>query len=438
MFVGVIVMKKLSKLLCIIISLCVAVCLFAPAFSDEEQVSTSRLNTLTTTNDMTRYSVFTTDGDTIEAHGFYEGDVVTKLEMTGSPFTSNSMSFRPNPDGSYSATFTGVPVSTPSYITLTLEEGGIMYYRVDYDNGWHFSDVGLGVSQISMIENYSTIPLAATVQYLIGESGTREDVEAVLDEISELVTEIISGIDSDYDKAKAISCWVSENIYYDKTARDTDVNLETVSLKNVLSTRKTICAGYANLTSAMLETAGLKAVTVIGSALAITDDEYDIPITVNRHHEWTAFWLEEDERWVLLDAGWDSWNFFEEGRLVLREAPRRYFDITSLAFAQNHRAVKAEYRDYLSAVDFDFTNFGISSSTDEADEGDGNTSQNNTDTSDDDKNNQDEEEPYVQHNRILPYLIPVFLTIIIAIIGATIHLMVYGNVKGSGSSNYDE
>jgi hypothetical protein len=101
----------------------------------------------------------------------------------------------------------------------------------------------------------------------------------------------------------------------------------------------------------MLESIGIKAVTIIGNARSLSD--FDLLMTEPNRHEWTAFWYEDENRWVFLDSGWDSWNRYgEDGYETREDNPRKYFDITLETLAQTHRAERAEHRDYFGVLSF--------------------------------------------------------------------------------------
>ena len=366
----------MKKLLCFLMALCfVPVTAIAlsetPQTPETLQTSPVELSyTMVTTNDPERYTEFTAQGDTITARGVYKGDVVANFVVM--PYDGeDKRTLEPEPDGSYTASFTGVPDGDTAFIYVVLENGGTMEYlanynhELDFDNGggWYFDGRGIAQQHIDIVQGYTETADAVTRQYLAGENASVQEVTAVLSQISALALEITAGFNDNYAKARAISHWVAENIYYDTLARENDVSLETIALVNVLETRKTTCAGYANLTAALLHSVGLKSITVIGQTIYLTANEYEqLPDVQNRHHEWTAFWLPDgakDEtgepgttggRWVMLDAGWDSWNTYG-GEYNTAKAPKRYFDITPLAFSQNHRPEKAEYRNW-SVEDF--------------------------------------------------------------------------------------
>jgi hypothetical protein len=346
----------MKKLLCLILVLCV----ISPI-----TVTAQSYFTFTSTHDPERISTFTVSENRIEAQGFYRGDRVIAFDIAhieggNSVADAGSVALNANADGSYTAVFTGIPpegtTSNAFRIRVSLQDGGTLNYRVYYNEniGWHFGEGNeLGARHGSVVGNYTIMPIAVTAQYLVGADGTRENAETTLNDLRQRALEITFGMDNDYDKARAVSAWVADNIFYDSDAQanaDTPELLDaTIALRHVMRDLRTICSGFANLTAALLLSLDIKAVTVIGSAVPLSD--YTEVQTANRHHEWTAFWYEAEERWVHLDSGWDTHNSFRDGRSIYREAPKRYFDITPAALAQTHRAERAEFRDYFAVLE---------------------------------------------------------------------------------------
>ncbi|MCL1831887.1 MAG: transglutaminase-like domain-containing protein [Oscillospiraceae bacterium] len=328
-------------------------------------VTTASADSFKTTRDPIRYSDFHTDGDKIELRGRYQSDFVASIAVfsfddNAVPLTNHGdTTIHSETDGSFTAEFVGSPDEVGAYrIRIILQKGGSFTYRVYYDNGWNFTSELSGDSKSRaerfdfVTENVTKVDSSATALYLSGNDASREKNTQTLEDIKKIADEMTASLDNDYDKAKIISAWVAANVYYNRdistTADNTDTLTQTIALSNVLNTKRTICSGYANLTAAMLESQGIRAITVIGNAVNIA--EYDMIGDASRHHEWTAFWYEKEQRWVMLDSGWDSWNYHENGRDVRQNAPRKYFDITPQALAQTHTPIKAEERVYFALL----------------------------------------------------------------------------------------
>lgn len=167
----------------------------------------------------------------------------------------------------------------------------------------------------------------------------------MLGEIKALSDVICEGLGSDYDKLRAISRWVSANIYYDYPAYNKGVPEETLSLKYMLNGHSSVCGGYSNMTSALCAAQGIKCWNVHGSVLTggytfseRNDGEY---------HEWN--YAEIDGRVIWVDSGWNSFcTLRSDGTYINGGIYYRYFDIGEEYFALNHKSNYAEYRDYFA------------------------------------------------------------------------------------------
>ncbi len=109
-------------------------------------------------------------------------------------------------------------------------------------------------------------------------------------------------------RIKALHDWVADRIAYDAEAL-ADNAIPDQSARAVFSSRKAVCAGYANLLDAMAKVTGDEIVVVVGDARTHADDVNGVG------HAWNAARL--DGRWFLIDATWDagsvSGRTFEKG-----------------------------------------------------------------------------------------------------------------------------
>ena len=151
---------------------------------------------------------------------------------------------------------------------------------------------------------------------------------------------VIDGVEGDYNKAEAIHRWVADNIYYDK---DFALSLSaTTSLTpvEVLTSRVSVCEGYAKLTVAMLNSAGIPAFTVEGYSLGA--GEPDAWTETNGKEEANHMWVEAyvDGKWIVMDPTWDSKNMFYNG--IKEKNPSvvyRHFDIDVNMLSATHRII---------------------------------------------------------------------------------------------------
>lgn len=196
-------------------------------------------------------------------------------------------------------------------------------------------------------ENVLEQPLNQVAEYIV-KGGKPDEIRTVLAEIQALSDEICNGLDSDYDKLRAISRWVSANIYYDYPAYDNGVPPETLSLKYMLDNHSSVCGGYSNMTSALCAAQGIKCWNVHGAALGggLTFlDNHN-----SEYHEWN--FAEIGDRVIWVDSGWNSYCYLRRGGEYDNGGIcYRYFDIGEYYLALNHKASYAEYRDYFAFLE---------------------------------------------------------------------------------------
>lgn len=207
---------------------------------------------------------------------------------------------------------------------------------------WDLSDIV--ENNRKAVENAIEQPQNQVAEYIV-KGGKPDEIRKVLEEIQALSDEICAGLNGDYDKLRAISRWVSANIYYDYPSYDKGVPEETLSLKYMLDRHSSVCGGYSNMTSALCAAQGIKCWNVHGGALNggrmfVTDSD-------SEYHEWN--FAEIDGRIVWVDSGWNSYCYlrrdgvYDNGGICYK-----YFDIGEEYFALDHKANYAEYRDYFA------------------------------------------------------------------------------------------
>jgi hypothetical protein len=140
--------------------------------------------------------------------------------------------------------------------------------------------------------------------------------------------ELTKGIDNDYEKAKVIYNWVTTNIYYDLTSPRYESNFKA---KNVFEDKYAVCAGYANLLASLMNIAGIPCIVVGGAT------NYDKNgINYDNPHSWNEAYI--DERWVIMDSTWDTYNKYEGGEFKpWQKWDTNYFDPDLEIFSQDHK-----------------------------------------------------------------------------------------------------
>lgn len=119
-----------------------------------------------------------------------------------------------------------------------------------------------------------------------------------VEELAKILTPLAS---TESEKARLVYAWITQHIAYDVEALKRDRRTLDLSTEGVLSTRMTICSGYANLYQSLAKAMGLKSVIIEGygkgpSYLVGQDNEIN--------HAWNG--VKIDGTWYLLDATWGA------------------------------------------------------------------------------------------------------------------------------------
>ena len=187
---------------------------------------------------------------------------------------------------------------------------------------------------------------AMVAQYITAD-GSSDKIPEILDTIKELSDKICAGINSDYEKLRAISRWVADNIYYDHPVYNIGAPQYCLSLEYMLNHRSSICGGYSNMTSALCAAQGIRCLNITG--MAVNNGKCYLQDAVGAYHEWNV--AEIDGRQIIVDSGWNSGKGINsDGSLSEKSPCYKYFDISEEVFSFDHKAQKAEYRDYWALV----------------------------------------------------------------------------------------
>jgi hypothetical protein len=205
------------------------------------------------------------------------------------------------------------------------------------------------IAKMEKIKDYRDDP--KFVLDYISTDPTESNVCRTLEQIDELAKELTKGKKADYEKISAFAYYVSENIYYDFDAAHNDVSFDVICLQNVLERKRTTCAGFANLFSALCNSVGIKCVNMRGATPegAYTKANLDDP-EAPINHEWTAAYLKSEDRWVYVDATWNSRNRYQNGAFNYSPSVKTYFDMT-MSYMSTERCIRTvEYRNFKSAL----------------------------------------------------------------------------------------
>lgn len=158
--------------------------------------------------------------------------------------------------------------------------------------------------------------------------------------IISLAKHITSGKLFPYLKVKAIHDWVAENIYYDLDAYYSGNYTELdPSALGVLSSRKSVCQGYSNLSIALLRSIGIPAYAQYCFALGVSSKGTWINncnMSASANHQITLAYA--NKKWLIMDETWDSTNKYQNGRYIKGDGvSHKYFDTTISFISATHR-----------------------------------------------------------------------------------------------------
>lgn len=316
--------------------------------SDEIVKKPEKCYELVTGENEEYYSKITINSRSVLVEGCYKNDPVTNISFQNCGTVSSTL--KVNPDGTFTSVLNpSEPIGSSDRIVIKLKSGAKLSYIIMYDDNRYFPDNKLGKQNQSVLEKAVPTSAKSWAGYVTDEL-TEEGVKQTLDEVAYLADYIAGDIKDDYKKLEAIAKWVSDNIYYDRDARENSVTQSEICIKNVLKSRKTVCVGYSALFSALCEAQGLYVVNVKGTVTSDTvkyDDLADGPV----NHEWCAALI--DDRWIWVDCVWNSNLKFEKNKFKSMGAnTQMYFDISPLALSFDHCAYLAEKRYYFRAGEY--------------------------------------------------------------------------------------
>lgn len=316
--------------------------------SDEIVKKPEKCYELVTGENEEYYSKITINSRSVLVEGCYKNDPVTNISFQNCGTVSSTL--KVNPDGTFTSVLNpSEPIGSSDRIVIKLKSGAKLSYLIMYDDNRYFPDNKLSEQNQSVLEKAVPTSAKSWAGYVTDEL-TEEGVKQTLDEVAYLADYIAGDIKDDYKKLEAIAKWVSDNIYYDRDARENSVTQSEICIKNVLKSRKTVCVGYSALFSALCEAQGLYVVNVKGTVTSDTvnySDLADGPV----NHEWCAALI--DDRWIWVDCVWNSSLKFENNKFKSMGAnTQMYFDISPLALSFDHCAYLAEKRYYFRAGEY--------------------------------------------------------------------------------------
>lgn len=302
------------------------------AETSEEQ---SAVQVLYTSHDPLHSFSVTFDGSMIQVSGVYESDEVTRISLSDGG--SEKVQYE---DGRM---YAEIAAQGSERLMIHFSSGWSLPVHIAYDEAglpYALTTEAYQRSELALAHPI-TIPQSAVAEY-VKSGGSTEERSAVLQQVQDISDRVCKGLDSDYDKARALAAWVSKNIFYDYAAFETEVTVETLSLSRTLELQRSVCGGFANLYAALCQAQGITCHVVKGTVIqgggTFAEGGHEAP-----SHEWNV--IELDGRHVWVDTLWNTTNGYD-GEYYLGDQTYRYFDISDECMAINHRAERVEIREF--------------------------------------------------------------------------------------------
>lgn len=215
---------------------------------------------------------------------------------------------------------------------------GIYRYSPNNIDDWYFThfNISLSDNKISKLippvydHNYAYMSNWVTPSIFLKDINNQELID--------LSNMICQDVTDDYEKILRIHDWVCENIYYDLDYYGKRTESTEISAIDVLHSKKTVCAGYSNLTQALIQAQNIPCRVVSGYALGAstngvwTDENVSITKT---NHAWNQAYV--NNHWINIDTTWDSTNRYTRGTYQSGEIRHEYFDISLFDFSNDHK-----------------------------------------------------------------------------------------------------
>lgn len=167
--------------------------------------------------------------------------------------------------------------------------------------------------------------------------------DGVSKQVQKLSDSIVGNETDTYKKLWLINEWVADNIYYDYDfyyGRSNDIVYDS---DHVYENKRSVCAGYANLQCDLIRAQGIPCMEVFTFSAGVSTkgyfDETNCNTTTSNHAHVEAY-LEEEDRWVTMDATWDSRNKYENGEYKYQAPSITYFDCNLDFFSLSHKIIE--------------------------------------------------------------------------------------------------
>lgn len=166
--------------------------------------------------------------------------------------------------------------------------------------------------------------------------------------LSELTEFLFRDIKSNEEKVRIIHDWIALNIAYDVEGYFSG-QVEAYDELDVLRTGKSVCQGYANVFSAMCNSAGIENIIIGGYGRGLEFSVFGGEEKYNANHAWNAVKL--SGKWQLIDANWDAG--YVGGREFIRKYSTAYYLPDPAEFIYTHFPEKKEHQFLTSPLSFE-------------------------------------------------------------------------------------
>lgn len=301
-------------------------------------------NILVTSGDPLHHIVFEFGSDSVEFSGVYSGATVTELRLYRPSIYSTDLTLS---GSSFKGSLNISGLEQGYYIIMVrLDSGATMYYL------FLMNDEGAIPVPEDALPSASNLAFADAPMELASEgvlhqitvSDDRETAKDILSEIKDLSDQICAGLTDDYQKARVLCEWVSQNLYYDKDAAANGVTEEEISLEFVLKNHRSVCFGWSNLYAALCQAQGITCYNASGSVVTGSRCFPQTDISDERSHSWNL--VKIGDRLIWVDTVWNSSNTYDKGNYFKSSYDMEYFDIDNAVLSCDHRVARLEHRDY--------------------------------------------------------------------------------------------
>lgn len=301
-------------------------------------------NILVTSGDPLHHIVFEFGSDSVEFSGVYSGATVTELRLYRPLIYSRDLTVS---GSSFKGSLNISGLEQGYYIIMVrLDTSAVMYYV------FLMTDEGAVPVPEDALPSASNLAFAGAPMELASEgvlhqitvSDDRETAKDILSEIKDLSDQICAGITDDYQKARVLCEWVSQNLYYDKDAAANGVTEEEITLEFVLKNHRSVCFGWSNLYAALCQAQGITCYNASGSVVTGSRCFPQTEISDERSHSWNL--VKIGDRLIWVDTVWNSSNTYDRGNYFKSSYDMEYFDIDNTVLSCDHRVARLEHRDY--------------------------------------------------------------------------------------------